>query len=81
MIDWTDEQLKEVGIDKRKLKALIRRLEQAQVYLDALGLNIYAAGGDCCLWHDSRPHHDDSSEPGQDCVVAFVKMNIDGGDW
>ncbi len=84
MIEWTDEQLKAAGIDKRKLQSLDRRLNQCAKDMRELGLHLYGAAGTGCLIHKSRPTHID--RPGgetadQGSIVASVGDGFDGGDW
>lgn len=85
MINWTDEQLANAGIDKKKLTSLVRRLRQCAIDMESLGLHIYGASGSGHLIHHSRPTHiDDRASNGiadQGSCVADIGQGFDGGDW
>lgn len=85
MIEWTDDQLKAAGINKRKLKKVVRLLEESSALMWSMGLHVYGASGSGCLVHKSRPTHIDTpmgnSKADQGCVVARVGEGYDGGDW
>ncbi len=83
MIDWTDEQLEEAGIDKKKLQSLVRRLRKISREMSEMGLWVYGASGTGCLVHKSRGTHDDTRQgwPDYGSVVADIGRGFDGGDW
>lgn len=84
-IEWTDEQLQEARIDKKKLKSLVRRLRRCSKDMSDLGLHLYGASGSGNLIHRSRPTHIDKpgfrSESDMGSIVARVGQGFDGGDW
>jgi len=80
-ICWEDEQLKEAGIDKRRLNKLVRMLGECSIIMRQLGLHLYGAAGSGHLIHTSRPTHDDNCNADQGSPVASVGMGFDGGDW
>lgn len=85
LIAWDDEQLKEVGIDRKRLESLVRRLCKCSKDMQAMGLYIYGASGSGNLVHRSRPPHTDKPNGGSSSdfgsVVAYVGNGFDGGDW
>ena len=81
MIDWTDEQLAEHGVNRGELEILIRHLQRVANTLEKMGLNIYVAGYTAYIIHPDRPHHTDNTSPDMDAPIAHVPMHIDGGDW
>jgi hypothetical protein len=80
-INWSDEQLAAVGIDKKRLISLIRRLRRCSKDLEAMNFKIYGESGRGLLIHDSRPDHDDQSRADYGSVVADVGYGFDGGGW
>jgi hypothetical protein len=80
-ISWSDEQLKEAGINKRKLTALVKKMNQCAVMMESMKLEIYAESGDGYLIHESRPDHDDEGRADTGSVVACVGYGFDGGGW
>lgn len=80
-IRWTDAQLKEAGIDKRKLKALAKKLEECSNQMEAMGLSVYGESGGGHLIHTSRPTHDRQYNADLGSVVAYVGQGFDGGGW
>lgn len=87
MLNWTDEQLDEAGLDKKKVSSLVRRLRQCSKEMAKMGLHVYGANGTGNLVHVSRPTHMDKGErghlclPDHGCVVADLGNGFDGGDW
>jgi hypothetical protein len=85
MINWTDEQLEEAGIDKKKLKSLVRRLRKCSIDMRELDLHVYGASGSGHLIHTSRPTHVDQRGTNgiadQGSCVADLGEGFDGGDW
>lgn len=84
MVNWTDKQLKEAGIDKRKLKSLVRRLRKCAEDMKELDLHVYGASGSGHLIHSSRPTHFRSIlgvYADQESSVASLGQGFDGGDW
>jgi hypothetical protein len=80
-IRWTDEQLKAAGIDKRKLKKLLRLLREAGVLMNTMSLEVYGESGSGNLIHRSRPTHDTSGKADLGSVVANVGFGFNGGGW
>lgn len=80
-IQWTDRQLREMKISKRKLKALLNRLHRINLDLREMDLSIYATGGLVNLHHNSRATHTGLGDTDYGAVIATVDMPIDGGDW
>lgn len=85
-IKWTDDQLKAAKIPKRKLQALVKRLERCSKEMAELQLEVYGASGSGHLIHRSRPTHIDT--PGVNggkadfgSIVASVGFGFNGGDW
>lgn len=85
VILWTDEQLKQAGIPKRKLASLVKRLRKCSAEMAEMGLHVYGASGSGNLIHKSRPTHTDEiggyGKPDTGSVVARVGNGFDGGDW
>jgi hypothetical protein len=86
VIQWSDEQLAEVGIDKKRLVSLVRLLRRASKEMWELDLYIYGASGSGNLIHRSRPPHSDNGrgnrmKPDFGSVIANVGEGFDGGDW
>jgi hypothetical protein len=80
-IQWTDEQLAVAGIDKKRLKSLVRRLKRCSKDMRAMGFKIYGESGCGLLIHDSRPDHDDRERADYGSIVADVGFGFDGGGW
>lgn len=81
-INWEDEELKEAGISKRQLLAVLRLLNDAGERMEKMGLHLYAAAGLANIIHESRPTHigDGEADEGSSVAVVF-KFPCDGGDW
>jgi hypothetical protein len=85
VIEWDEDQLREAGIDEKRLKRLVRRLESCGQDMSAMGLQLYGHGsGSGTLIHDSRPTH--SGENGETAdrgsIVASIRHGSwSGGDW
>lgn len=81
-IEWTDEQLAEAGIDKKRLKSIIRKLEAASAKMEGTGLHVYGESGFGHLVHRSRPEHfGREREADFGAVIANVGPGFDGGGW
>jgi len=80
-IRWTDAQIAEAGIDKRKLTRLLKLFDQCQPLLQDLKLTVYGNDGIGNLIHDSRPEHTNDGDPDFGAVVALVGFRYDGGGW
>ena len=81
-LEWTDEQLEEAGLDKRKVLSIARRLSKLSEEMQALGLSVYGAGsGTGFLMHRSRPSHGDNATADRDSPIADVGTGFSGGDW
>lgn len=85
MIEWDDEQLEEVGLDKKKVESVVRRLNKLGREMESMGLAIYGASGTGCLVHDSRPTHMDGTACESDYGSVIANLDgigrWDGGDW
>jgi hypothetical protein len=88
-LNWTDEQLKEAGLDRKKVESIARRLSRLGREMQSMGLSIYGAAGSGNLIHKSRqPHKDHPTLPSEQiedygCVIADLDgvTQWDGGDW
>lgn len=83
-INWTDDQLREAGIKKRKLVCLLCKLDECCALMKDLNLSIYGACGSGHLIHTSRPEHVSDGRGGglvadMDAHVAYAGMGFDGG--
>jgi hypothetical protein len=84
MLNWTDEQLEEAGLDRKKVESIARRLSRLGREMQGMGLSIYGASGTGNLIHTSRPTHTEPrQQPDFDAPVAFLEgvSTWDGGDW
>lgn len=83
LIDWTDEQLQEAGIDRERLLKIIRHLRKASELMWGTGLHVYGASSTGHIVHSSRPTHamygDNKCDYGS--VIASVGEGFTGGDW
>jgi hypothetical protein len=80
-IEWSDEQLQDVGIDKHELNVLLRHLKHVQKKLVKMNLSLYV-GMEVAIIHDSIPTHSfDGQKSYSENVVASIQMKADGGDW
>jgi hypothetical protein len=80
-IRWTDKQLKEVGIPKRKLTSLVKKFEKCTQLMEELGLVVYASDGSGYLIHQSRPEHNGNGNADFGAIVADIGQGYDGGGW
>lgn len=80
-IRWTDAQLAEAGIDKKRLKSLVLKLSRCAEQMQTMGLSIYGESGGGHLIHTSRPTHDRQYNADLGSVVAYVGSGFDGGGW
>lgn len=80
-IRWTDEQLKQAGISKKKLSSLVKKLVACSEEMQELGLFLYASDGSGYLIHRSRPEHDKAGKADFGAIVADVGYGFDGGGW
>lgn len=81
MINWTDTQLKQAKISKRKLTSLVKKFEQCAKLMHELNLNVYGSDGTGYLIHKSCPEHDDKGNANFDAIVANIGFGFDGGGW
>ena len=82
LIEWSDEQLEEAGIDRERLLKIIGHLKAASDLMWGTGLHVYGASSTGQLIHQSRPTHGDSGEsPDRGSVVATIGEGFTGGDW
>lgn len=83
MLDWTDEELAEAGLDKKKVESIVRRLNKIGKEMEEMNLSVYGASGDGHLIHVSRPTHTDDGSVHRDASIASLRGNLrwDGGDW
>ena len=81
MINWSDEQLEEVGIDKAKLKSMVTRFRRLSREMHEMGLHLYGQSGLGHLIHSSRPTHNERAEADHGSSVAILGHGFDGGDW
>lgn len=79
-IRWTNRQLREAGISKRKLRSLMKKFEVITKMMDEMGLVVYGESGEGNLIHVSRPEHDNGAAD-HGAVVATVGWGFDGGAW
>lgn len=84
-INWTDEELKEADINKRKLTKLVRLLEEAGELADELKVTIFGHNGSGVLYHQSRlPWANQFAEisiADESAIVAEIEHGkFDGGD-
>jgi hypothetical protein len=85
MLNWTDDQLEDVGLDKAKVESIARRFRRLSREMWEMELYVYGASGSGHLMHRSRPPHID--QPGgdlradQDAPIADLGEGFDGGDW
>ncbi len=84
-IRWTNKQLRDAKISKRKLTQLVNRLRKCSEQMAEMGLEIYGVNGSGNLIHQSRPTHKKRGpelEADLDSVVACVGLQgFNGGDW
>lgn len=84
MINWSDEQIIEAGLDPKKVESITRRLNKLGREMDSMGLSIYGASGSGHLIHVSRPTHTEPrQQPDYESSIANLDgcMVWDGGDW
>ena len=82
MLDWTDEELEDAGLDPKRVRALVRKLRSASKELQAMDLKVYGASGGGHLIHASRPTHNGiNATPDQEASIADLGNGFDGGDW
>lgn len=82
MINWTDEQLKEAGIDKVKLKSVVARFRRLTREMGEMGLHVYGQSGSGHLIHNSRrTHNGPNCDADRGSSVADIGQGYDGGDW
>lgn len=87
LIDWTDEQLEEAGIDKARLIKIIRHLKSASDLMWGTGLHVYGGSSTGHIIHSSRPTHSSNNNRAKadvadlGSVVASVGEGFSGGDW
>ena len=81
-IDWEDEQLEEVGLDKAKVESIMRRFERIVSDMKKIGLRCYLNNDNASFYHEDRhPNGEDGKD--QDAVIGTVETHWmwDGGDW
>lgn len=78
---WTNEQLKAAGINKRRLKSLVKKLRECSALMVEMGFEVYGQSGSGRLIHESRPTHDKYCNPDFGSVVADLGERFNGGDW
>lgn len=83
MLDWTDEELEEAGMDPAKVASIVRRLRRLSRDMREQGVHVYGASGNGHLVHPSRPTHSDHGRnaPNTDAPIADLGPGFDGGDW
>jgi hypothetical protein len=82
MIQWNNKQLAAAGIDKRRLKALERRLRTSVREMQAMNLNLhFDSCGFACLVHESRPPFTDDCGNDYDAAVAWIGLGLEGTRW
>jgi hypothetical protein len=86
LIEWTDEQIEEAGIDRNRLVKIIQLLRSASDLMTGTGLHVYGESGSGNIVHSSRPTHSgrkgsvgDVADYGS--VIADVGLGFDGGGW
>jgi hypothetical protein len=89
MLNWDDDQLKDAGLDRKKVESIARRLSKLGREMESMGLSIYGASGSGNLIHESRPTHiDNPLQPlvqTEDFGSVIAELDgtwqWDGGDW
>jgi hypothetical protein len=82
MIRWNDDQLAAAGINKRRLKALERRLRTTAREMQAMKLYLhFDRTNAACQVHESRPPfaEDDGNDYGT--AVAWIGPGLEAGRW
>lgn len=84
-VQWTNGQLKEAGLTKRKVAALAKKLFACSQAMQEMGLELYGCDGSGHLIHSSRPTHKSLPGGGNEAdlgsVVAYVGQGFGGGGW
>jgi hypothetical protein len=87
MLDWSDEQLEEAGLDPARVRSIVRRFRRLSSEMQSMGLHVYGNAGTGLLIHESRPtHRDDTANSlcgvaDHDSTIANLGPGFDGGDW
>ena len=81
-VEWNEEQLAAAGIERRRLKALVRSLMGSVREMEAMGLNLQFDGnGAACLVHTSRPPFTEDGGNDRGAAVAWIGLGLEGGRW
>ena len=80
VLEWSDEQLEEAGLDKGKVESIARKLKKLSQEMEDLGLSVYG-NGTGHLIHVSHPTHDDNEKADTGSIVAMLGRGFTGGDW
>jgi hypothetical protein len=82
MIRWNDAQLAAAGINKRRLRALERRLRTTAREMQAMKLYLHFDRNDsACLVHESRPPFAEDGGNDYGAVVAWIGPGLEADRW
>jgi hypothetical protein len=81
IFEWSDEQLLAEGLDKKRIKNLLRTLDRVVLELDDLDLAVYVASDRLNLHQKSRHPQSDPNFPDYEAIIASLPGPFDGGDW
>jgi hypothetical protein len=82
MIRWNDEQLAAAGFNKRRLRALERRLRTTAREMQAMSLYLhFDRTGAACLVHESRLPFADDGGNDYGAAVAWIGPGLEAGRW
>jgi hypothetical protein len=81
MLDWSDEELAEAGLSRKRVESIVRRLRRISGEMRDLQLHVYGASGSGHLMHESRPSHDPRGKAHPENSIAHLGLGFDGGDW
>jgi hypothetical protein len=82
MIRWSDEQLAAAGINKRRLRALERRLRTTAREMQAMNLFLhFDRTGVACIVHESRQPFGDDGGNDYEAAVAWIGPGLEAGRW
>jgi hypothetical protein len=82
MIRWNNKQLAAAGINKRRLKALERRLRTSARQMQAMRLYLhFDSAGTAFLVHGSRPPFAGDGSNDYGAAVAWIGVGLEAGRW
>lgn len=83
MIEWDDDEIEQMDINKRDLEVVINHIERLVKKLEKTDLRLYISPGWVNIMHKDKPSHTGDGTVHQEHIIASVDNQhlIDAGDW